>query len=249
MSKLTFRYYPENITPEQIELEKKIFKYSLFVPTLFLIIIWLFKLTELTFDTNFIKLGMYPRHVKGLIGILTSPLIHANFGHLIGNSTSFLILATTLFFFYRKMAFRIFVLNYFLSGIFLWFGGREAWHIGASGIIYGLAAFLLFSGLFRKDIRLLTISLIVIFLYGSLFWGLFPLDEKISWEGHLMGATSGTILSFIFQKYGPPRNKFEWEDEPDEELPENGNDQDESTNPKEDKNQDPIEIIYHINNH
>ena len=246
MSKLTFRYYPEPVTPEKIELEKKIFRYSLFIPFIFLIVIWLIKLTELTFNTHFTELGMYPRHVKGLIGILTSPLIHGDFGHLIGNSTSFLVLATALFFFYRKMAFRIFILNYFLSGILLWFGGREVWHIGASGIIYGLAAFLLFSGLFRKDLRLLTISLIVIFLYGGLFWGLFPFDEKISWEGHLMGAVSGTILSLIFQKYGPPRRKFDWEDEPDEELPEIAPDESEAVNPKEDKTDNSVEILYHI---
>lgn len=246
MPKLTFRYYPEPITPEKIEIEKKIFKYSLFVPLLFLIIIWIFKLTELALETNFVKLGTYPRHIKGIFGIITSPLIHSDFKHLIGNSTSFLVLATTLFFFYRKMAFRIFILNYLISGLFLWLGGREAWHIGASGIIYGLAAFLLFSGLFRKDIRLLTISLIVIFLYGSLFWGLFPFDEKVSWEGHLMGAASGTILSFIFQKYGPPRRKFEWEDEPDDELSEQSEVIENQTTDESNSQTESIKIIYHL---
>ena len=244
MPKLTFRYYPEPVTHEKIELEKKIFKYSLFIPLLFLLIIWLLKLTELAFATQFTALGMYPRHIEGLIGILTSPLIHADFGHLIGNSTSFLVLSTALFFFYRKMAFRIFILNYFLSGILLWLGGREVWHIGASGIIYGLAAFLLFSGLFRKDIRLLTISLIVIFLYGSFIWGLFPIDEKISWEGHLMGAASGTILSLIFQRYGPPRQKFEWEEEPDEEVLTQAEDQ--TTDSEKVKTDNTVDIIYHI---
>lgn len=168
-------------------------------------------------NVRFTELGMHPRHLDGLIGILTSPLIHANFKHLIGNSTSFFVLATTLFFFYREMAYRIFLLNYFLSGILLWLGGRAVWHIGASGIVYGLTAFLFLSGVLRKDIRLLTISLIVIFLYGSLFWGLFPIKEGISWDGHLMGAVSGTILALTFSKYGPPRQKFDWEDEDEEE--------------------------------
>jgi membrane associated rhomboid family serine protease len=136
---------------------------------------------------------------------------------LIANSTSFLVLSTALFFFYRKFALRIFILNYFMSGILLWLGGREVWHIGASGIIYGMAAFLLFSGIFRKDLRLLTISLIVVFLYGSFIWGLFPIDPKISWEGHLMGAVSGTILSLIYYKQGPPVHPYEWEKEIDDE--------------------------------
>lgn len=197
------------------ELEKKIFKYSLVFPALFLVVIWMIKIAETVLDLHFTELGMYPRHLKGLIGILTSPLIHGNYKHLIGNSTSFIVLSTALFFFYREMAYRIFIINYFLSGMLLWIAGREAWHIGASGIIYGLAAFLLLSGILRRDIRLLTISLIVIFLYGSLFWGIFPIEEGISWDGHLMGAISGTILALIFYKYGPPRQKFDWEDEPE----------------------------------
>lgn len=216
MPKLTFRYYPQPVTPELVELEKKIFRYSLFIPVIFLIIIWLIKLVEIALNIKFTEFGMHPRHMDGLLGIICSPLIHADFSHLIGNSTSFLILSTALFFFYRKMASRIFVLNYLLSGILLWMGGRDVWHIGTSGVIYGLASFLLFSGLLRKDIRLLTISLIVIFLYGSFFWGVFPIQEQISWDGHLMGAISGIILSLIFHKYGPPRQKFEWEDEIDD---------------------------------
>lgn len=217
MAKLTFRYYPQPLSPEAIEMEKKFFKYSLFVPILFLIVIWLIKLAEIALDTRFIEWGMYPRHLKGVMGIITSPLIHADFKHLIGNSSSFLVLSTALFFFYRKLAMRIFVINYFLAGILLWLGGREVWHIGASGVIYGLTAFLLLSGIFRKDVRLLTISLIVTFLYGSFLWGIFPNEDRISWDGHLMGAVSGTILSLLFYKYGPPRQKYEWEEEEDDE--------------------------------
>ncbi len=216
MGRFTFRYYPEPISPEQVEMEKKIFRYSLFIPSLFILAMWLVKITEIVLDIRFVHFGMHPRNLDGLIGIFASPLIHGDWNHLLGNSSSFLILSTALFFFYRKMAMRIFVLNYLLAGILLWLGGREVWHIGASGVIYGLASFLLFSGIFRGDRRLLTISLIVVFLYGSLFWGLFPIKENVSWDGHLMGAVSGTVLSLIFYKHGPPRQKFEWEDEPDE---------------------------------
>jgi membrane associated rhomboid family serine protease len=216
MAKFTFRYYPQPVTNESIELEKRIFKYSLVVPVTFLIIIWMIKISETILDIHLYQLGVLPRNLIGLKGILTSPLIHADFKHLIANSTSFLVLSTALFFFYRKVALPIFILNYFMSGILLWLGGREVWHIGASGIIYGIAAFLLFSGIFRHDIRLLTISLIVTFLYGSFIWGLFPIEPKISWDGHLMGAVSGTILSLIYYKQGPPTNPFEGETESEE---------------------------------
>jgi membrane associated rhomboid family serine protease len=217
MSKFTFRYYPEPISAEKAELEKRIFKYSLFVPVFFLIVMWLIKLSEVILETRFVELGMYPRHIKGLSGIIFSPLIHGDWSHLIGNSTSFMVLATSLFFFYRKMALRIFTINYLLAGVLLWIGGREVWHIGASGVIYGLAAFLSLSGILRGDVRLLTISLIVVFLYGSFFWGIFPVENHISWDGHLMGAISGVVLALFYRKHGPPRQKFEWEDEPDEE--------------------------------
>lgn len=213
MNNLIFRYYPQPISDEDILLEKKIFKYSMVIPMLFIITFWLIKIIEITLDIHFIELGNYPRHLKGLTGILTSPLIHSNFAHLIGNSTSFLILATTLFFFYRRVAIKVFILNYLISGFLLWLIGREAWHIGASGVIYGLTTFLLLSGIIRHDLRLLTISLIVTFLYGGFIWGIFPIDPEISWDGHLSGAISGIFLAIVFHKYGPPQQKYDWEEE------------------------------------
>jgi membrane associated rhomboid family serine protease len=219
MGRLTFRYYPHPLSTEEAEIEKKIFKYSLVIPIIFLIIIWMIKIVEIILGEQYIELGVLPRNLSGLIGILTSPLIHADFNHLIANSSSFIVLSTALFFFYRKVALTIFVLNYFMSGLFLWLGGREVIHIGASGIIYGMAAFLLFSGILRKDLRLLTISLIVVFLYGSMLWGLFPIEPGISWDGHLMGAVSGTILSLLYYKQGPPsmiQDEIETETEEEE---------------------------------
>lgn len=218
MARLTFRYYPYHLTPEEEELEKKIFKFSLVIPAIFLVIIWMIKIAEIITGVPLTDLGVLPRNSSGLMGILTSPLIHADFGHLIANSTSFFILATALFYFYRKVALKVFVLNYFFSGLLLWLFGREAYHIGASGIIYGLAAFLMFSGLFMKDIRLLTIALIVVFLYGSMIWGLLPIEPGISWDGHLMGAVSGAILSVLFYKEGPPVPILEPEEEEDDDF-------------------------------
>lgn len=246
MSKFTFRYYPRPLTPEEVELEKKIFWYSMFVPLLFLLIIWLIKIVELTLNIDFTQFGMYPRHAKGLSGILFSPLLHGSIKHIAGNSSTFFVLATALFYFYRNMALRIFALNYLISGILLWLGGREVWHIGASGIIYGLTAFLFLSGVLRNDIRLLTISLIVTFLYGSFFWGLFPTEEHISWDGHLMGTISGIMLSLIYYKHGPPRQKFDWEDD-DETDEEDENfichDDDSTSNELLNSSPEPIDIF------
>jgi membrane associated rhomboid family serine protease len=214
--RLTFRYYPQPHSPETDLLEKKLLKLSVLLPFIFVVMFWLVKVSETVLGISLVKYGVHPRHINGLIGILTSPFIHGDYGHLVGNSASFLFLATALFFFYRKLAYPIFLINYFLAGALLWLIGRESYHIGASGVVYGLAAFLFVSGVLRSDVRLLTISLVVTFLYGSLIWGLFPIDPKISWDGHWAGALSGVMLALVFKKQGPPRRKFIWEDEPDD---------------------------------
>jgi len=226
MAKLIFRYYSQPLTPEEEKLEKKIFKFSLVIPIIFLIIIWMVKIAETFSGMQLHQFGMQPRNIKGIIGVLTSPLIHADYKHLIANSTSFIVLSTALFYFYRKVAMKVFLLNYLISGILLWLGGRAAIHIGASGVIYGLAAFLLLSGVLMRDLRLLTISLIVVFLYGSMIWGLFPIEPGISWDGHLMGAVSGVTLSLLFYKQGPPTQPHGWfnDKEDDDEEDDNNTD-------------------------
>ncbi|MCK4920530.1 MAG: rhomboid family intramembrane serine protease, partial [Bacteroidales bacterium] len=119
------------------------------------------------------------------------------------NSIPVFFLSLALFYFYREVSYQVFFLSYLSTGLLVWLVGREAYHIGASGIIYSLAAFLFVSGILRKNRNLLAISLLVTFLYGSMIWGLLPYDYKISWESHLMGAITGVALAFIYRKYGP----------------------------------------------
>lgn len=212
-----FHYYPRNSEPPDKETEKKIFKYSLLIPVLIVGIFWLVKLAENVLHLNLTILGILPLHIEGLPGIFLSPFIHSSYEHLLSNTVPFLILTFALLYFYRRLAYRIFLLIYILSGICVWLGGREAWHIGASGIVYGLASFLFFSGIFRRDANLLTIGIIVVFLYGSMFWGIFPLQPEISWESHLWGSASGLLLSFYYRHQGPARPVASWENEPEEE--------------------------------
>jgi hypothetical protein len=110
---------------------------------------------------------------------------------------------------------------FFLSGICVWFSGREAWHIGASGVVYAMAAFHFVSGIIRNDVRLLTLSVTVVFLYGGMVWGMFPINPDVSWEGHLWGAISGVVLAWHYRKYIIRRDKFDWEEE-EEEVGEEG---------------------------
>lgn len=212
-----YDYYPRNNEPLDKETGKKIFKYSLLIPLGIIALFWLVKITENVLGIDLYFLGILPLNLKGLPGIIFSPFIHGSYDHLISNSVPFFILMFTLLYFYRRLAYRIFFLIYILSGICVWLGGRESWHIGASGIVYGLAAFLFFSGVFRKDANLLTIGIIVIFLYGSMFWGIFPLDPKISWESHLWGSVSGILLAWYYRHQGPARPVPSWEGLPEDE--------------------------------
>jgi membrane associated rhomboid family serine protease len=226
-----FRYYLRNTEPIDKETDKKIFKFSLIIPVAIVIIFWLVKLIENLYDLDLTTFGILPLHVEGLPGILLSPFIHSSYDHLLSNSFPFLILMFALLYFYRSLAYRIFFGIYFLSGICVWLGGRESWHIGASGIVYGLASFLFFSGVFRKDANLLTIGIIVVFLYGSMFWGIFPIKPEISWESHLWGSASGLMLAFYYRHQGPVRPLASWENEPEEE----DSDEEEEITPEEEE--------------
>ncbi|MBW8331870.1 MAG: rhomboid family intramembrane serine protease [Prolixibacteraceae bacterium] len=212
-----FHYYPRKQAPFDKETEKKIFKYSLLIPVLIVGLFWLVKLTENVMDISLVEFGILPLRIEGLPGIIFSPFIHSSYDHLMSNSIPFLILSFALLYFYRNLAYRILFLIYILSGICVWLGGRESWHIGASGIVYGLASFLFFSGVFRKDANLLTIGIIVIFLYGSMFWGIFPIKPGISWESHLWGSASGLMMALYYRHQGPARPEASWEDEPEDE--------------------------------
>ena len=212
-----FKYYPSNPKKLNPEMEKRIFFHSLIFPAAFVFVFWIVEIIEQTTGLSFIRFGVYPLHLKGLPGILFSPFIHSGFNHLISNSIPFFILMFALIYFYRRISYRIFIQLFFLSGVFVWLSGREGWHIGASGVIYAMAAFHFVSGIIRTDTRLLTLSVTVVFLYGGMVWGLLPIKPDVSWEGHLWGAVSGVFLAWHFRKYIIRRDKFDWEEEEEEE--------------------------------
>ena len=199
--------------------EKRRFLHSLVFPALFLIVIWMVKISEILLDLDFVFLGIFPLKAKGLIGIITAPLIHSDIEHLAANSVPVLILGTGLFYFYNKIAYKVFFLSYFIANIWIWLGARQAYHIGASGLIYSFASFLFISGIIRRNVKLVAISLLVVFLYGSMIWGVLPIQPHISWESHLLGAIAGMVLAFYYKDRGPSRKVYSWEleDEEDDE--------------------------------
>ncbi|MFC2111077.1 rhomboid family intramembrane serine protease [Bacteroidota bacterium] len=218
-----------------MNLEKKKIFYAFLYPVIFVIIIWIVKYIEISMGIRFSEFGLFPMQAKGLVGILTMPLLHGNLNHLWANSVPLLILGSGLFYFYREFAFKAFILIYILSGIFLWLFARgENAHIGASGLVYGLATFHFVSSVIRRNKSLIAFSLVIVFLYGSLIWGIIPdffPEKNISWEGHLMGALAGFLMAINCRKQGPQREKYDWGEDDDED------DDDEDSNMK---------IVYHF---
>lgn len=190
---------------------------SMMIPGIFVFLMWLVKLVEVLFGFDFSDLGIYPMTAGGLPGILLSPLIHADFNHLFNNSIPLFFLSVALFYFYSEVATKIFILNYLITGSLVWLAGRDAWHIGASGLVYGLASFLFFSGIIRRYFRLIALSLLVVFLYGEMVWGIFPgIYKNVSWESHMLGFFSGIVLAIWFRNEGPQQPVYEWMDEEEE---------------------------------
>lgn len=186
------------------------------------VLVWVMFLIDYThiFQFNFSVLGIYPRQINGLVGIIFSPFVHGSFSHLISNTVPLLILISLLFYFYNQIAFKSLAYLWLLSGFLTWLIGRNSYHVGASGLIFALVFFLFFSGLFRKYIPLVAVSMVVAFVYGSTVWSIFPITEYIdvnlSWEGHLSGAIAGFIVALIFRNQGPQKPETFWNDEEDE---------------------------------
>jgi membrane associated rhomboid family serine protease len=189
---------------------------KLLTPLFFPVALWVVHLLSLMLNEDLSNLGLLPRNLLGLLGIVTAPLIHADFSHLISNTIPLIILGWIIFSFYPKVSYILFVFIYFFTGLFVWIFARQVYHIGASGIVYGFVSFLFFSGIFRRDNKSIALALVITFLYGGLVWGMIPGLKGISWESHLFGAITGLIAAYLFRKIDPPSKKYDWEDEPDD---------------------------------
>lgn len=211
-------------------------------PFTFVVLIWLIHLTQGFLETSWADYAVYPRTLSGLTGIFTSPLLHADFGHLLGNTVPLILLGLLLFNNYKEISGKVFWSVYFANGILLWLFARDAFHLGASGVVYGIAFFLIFSGFIRKIPRLTMVSFLIIFLYGSMVWGIFPFDPHVSWEAHLYGAITGLILAIALRKEGPQPVVY-WAEEKIEESENESEVKEESGNESEKEKEETGRII------
>jgi membrane associated rhomboid family serine protease len=185
----------------------------IYYPLLFLFSIVFVFWVESRFNLNFNYLGILPRELIGLRGIFLGPFIHSDVNHLFNNSIPLFVLGVALFYFYPHIKWKVMIWGLILTGLLTWTIGRPALHIGASGVIYMLTAFLMFKGIFSRQYQLIALSFAVVFLYGSFLWYVFPIDPKISWEGHLSGLLVGFLFSILFRTDHLKNRKYAWEDE------------------------------------
>ncbi len=196
---------------------KQLYKALRFSITL-LVIIWAVHIYKYTSQLSLAQWGVYPREIDGLIGVLTSPLIHGSWEHLFSNSVPLFVSSTMIHFFYKRVAWPSFILIYLLTGAAVWMFGRSVYHIGASGVVYGLIAFIFGSGIFRRNIKSIILALVVTILYSGYLSGVLPIQEGVSWESHLMGAIMGMgvawLMKGIIEK--DEENYDPWEGDDDE---------------------------------
>ena len=193
---------------------------AIFIPMIIGVLMTLSFILEKGMNWDFHTAGVYPRHIEDIWGIFTIIFVHSGWSHLINNLISFEILGSLLYLFYSQIASKVLLISYIVSGILLWIIGRESWHIGASGLVYSIAFFLFFSGIIRKHVPLIAVSLVVAFVYGSMIWHIFPwqIQDPISWEGHLSGGMVGLILSIWLRNEGSQRPVKVWEENENDDL-------------------------------
>ena len=182
----------------QLKISKSIF----LIPIVYIVAIWLIYWIEISFSFNFNKYGVFPRTLVGFRGVFLTHFIHSNTSHLFNNSIPLFVLLSSLFYFYKEVAYKVLLLGGFFAGFLTWIIARESYHIGASGIVYLLFSFVFFSGMIKKHYRLVSLSLVIIFLYGSMIWYVLPIKEGVSWEGHLSGFLVGLVFAITYRKKG-----------------------------------------------
>ncbi|MEM9302176.1 MAG: rhomboid family intramembrane serine protease [Pseudomonadota bacterium] len=193
------------------------FRGALNTVLLFVAALWAILLLDqlLAFDLR--SLGVKPHQPVGLLGLVTMPLLHGGFVHLLNNSLPTLLLGGALLYFYPQTRWRVLPWFWLFPGAFVWLIGEDgSTHFGASGLNFALLGYVGLGGLLRRDAAMLAVSLATLFYYGGMLSGVLPIEAGVSWEGHLGGLIVGLVLAIWFRREDiPPRRRYDYEDEED----------------------------------
>lgn len=194
------------------------FKLALKVALVFVGFLWVILIVDSVLGLGLTRFGLRPKHLEGLIGLFTAPLLHGGPQHLFSNTLPLVVSLTTILYLYPAASVRVIPIIWVGSGMLAWLIGRPSLHFGASGFVYGLLAYVFISGILRLDMRSVAVSVMVWFLYGSMIWGVLPIRPNMSWELHLSGAILGVALAIAFRHWDiTPVKRYAWED--DESVP------------------------------
>jgi len=207
--------FSDVLSPDEIHNDARRLRRAFILAATFASLLWWIKVVELVVGLDLSSYGIFPGRTSGLVGILLAPLIHSSVAHLLANTAPILVLGTGLLYGYPRAARIALPLIYVGSGIGVWLFARHAYHIGASGLAFGMMFFIFTIGASRWDKRAIALSLIVFLLYGSMIWGIFPTEPNVSFEYHFFGAVMGVILAILLRNLDPrpPEKKYSWEEE------------------------------------
>jgi membrane associated rhomboid family serine protease len=176
--------------------------------------IWFIQIADSYLGLELARFGLRPRDSAGLIGLITAPLLHGGFEHVFSNTAPLVVSLTTMLYLYPNSSLRVVPMLWIGTGLLAWTIGRPSVHIGASGFIYGMLAFVFVSGMIRQDFRSMAVSLFVWFMYGSMIWGILPIRAHMSWEMHLSGAILGLCMAALYRNWDRvPLKRYEWEED------------------------------------
>ena len=186
-------------------------------------LMWAVLLVGELFGLPLHQLGVYPRELASLHGVITAPLVHGSPGHLFANTPALLVLGTAIVYVYPRSAPIAIAAIWLGSGLGVWLFARPSFHIGASGLTHGLMFFVFLIGILRRDRPAIALALLAFFLYGGMIWTIFPHDPDVSFEAHLFGALMGVLMAVLLRRRDPllEHGRYGWEDDdedPDEPL-------------------------------
>lgn len=158
---------------------------------------WVIEIVNFMLGHRLNAFGVLPRHLSGLPGIVTAPVLHAGFGHLLSNTGGLLILGGLTQLQGNRRFIEVTLIVALVGGVLVWLLARGAYHVGASGLVFGYFGYLVARGYYRRSLISIVVAAGVVLMFGGLLHGLLPLQTHVSWEGHLFGLLSGVFAAWV----------------------------------------------------